>query len=309
MKEITSVEEKNNEEIQISLSFGGDKTRITINSDYSSFVTGICIIFKISKEDLDSLNLYYYDADKDKINITNESDYEIFYSQAKDKIVKKFYIEIKEDSKLDIEKCSTNFFQYKEMLEEGQICFGNEKYTEDEEDEKDEENKNTICIQEEKIENIILEESNNNKNNDNTNNINFIDNYFKENDKNDSNNNNIAKETFKCTCKRCEEYPIINVLYYCPECDLILCEKCAKKMEEHEHELLKAETNEEYNEAVGESFEPIYKEKSYNIVLNNGDDDDESNNNQNQNQQSGFSLSNLVPNFVKNYWNKKKNQQ
>jgi len=82
-----------------------------------------------------------------------------------------------------------------------------------------------------------------------------------------------------------------------------------KKMEDHEHELLKVETNDEYNEAVGESFEPIYKEKSYNIVLNNEDDENEIDNYNNQNQKSGFSLSNLVPSFVKNYWNKNKSQQ
>ena len=63
--------------------------------------------------------------------------------------------------------------------------------------------------------------------------------------------------------------PHVFGVAYCSECDLILCSKCAKKMEDHEHELLKVETNDEYNEAVGESFEPIYKEKSYNIVINN----------------------------------------
>ena len=81
-------------------------------------------------------------------------------------------------------------------------------------------------------------------------------------------------------------------------------------MEDHEHELLKIESNEEYNNAVEESFEPIYKEKSYNIVINNDNDENENeSNNNNQNQQSAFSLSKFVPKFIKNYWNKNKNQQ
>ena len=88
MKEITLVEEIKNEEIEISLSFDLNHGKIKINSDYSKLITKICEIIRISKEDLDSLNLYYNDADKDKINITNESDYEIFYSQVKDGIVK-----------------------------------------------------------------------------------------------------------------------------------------------------------------------------------------------------------------------------
>ena len=218
------------------------------------------------------------------------------------------YLEIKEDSKLDKKYCSNSFCYYFEAKEESKRIFGEGDDTIT--DEKEEDNKNTIYIQEEKNENIILEESNNNnENNNNKNKINFIDNYFKESDKNDSNDNTNVKETFKCTCKRCEEFPIINVLYYCSECDLILCAKCAKKMEDHEHELLKVESNDEYNEAVGESFEPIYKEKSYNIVLNNEDDENEIDNYNNQNQKSGFSLSNLVPSFVKNYWNKNKSQQ
>ena len=309
MKEITLVEEIKNEEIEISLSFDLNHGKIKINSDYSKLITKICEIIRISKEDLDSLNLYYNDADKDKINITNESDYEIFYSQVKDGIVKYLNLEIKEDSKLDKKYCSNSFCYYFEAKEESKRIFGEGDDTIT--DEKEEDNKNTIYIQEEKNENIILEESNNNNenNNNNKNKINFIDNYFKESDKNDSNDNTNVKETFKCTCKRCEEFPIINVLYYCSECDLILCAKCAKKMEDHEHELLKVESNDEYNEAVGESFEPIYKEKSYNIVLNNEDDENEIDNYNNQNQKSGFSLSNLVPSFVKNYWNKNKSQQ
>ena len=317
MKEITIDEEVNTEEIKIALSFLSSKIHITINSDYSSLIKEICFMFKISKEEIESIDLHYFDADKDKINITNEGDYEIFYSQVKDEIVKEVYLDIKDDSKLDTSRCLTNFEQYLEIKSEEQInlCPGiesneikNEKNNN--EDEEDEENKNTIYIEEEKIEKITSEESNNNKIN-----INFIDNYFKESDKDNENNNDDAKEQFKCSCKRCEEYPIVNVLYYCPECELHLCEKCHKKMEDHEHELLKIESNEEYNNAVGESFEPIYKEKTYNIVLNNDNDENENendnnnNNNQNQNQKSTFSLSNFVPKFIKNYWNKNKNQQ
>ena len=313
MKEITIVEEINIEEIKISLSFDSKKTQITINSDYSNFITEICEIINISKEDSDSLNLYYYDADEDKINITNESDYEIFYSQAKDEIVKEFYLEIKKDSKLNMRLCLTNFKKYLETKGEEQYKDDDIKQENNEikneknkiEDAEDEENKNTIFIQEEKNENIILEESNTNNNNDPNNNKNNI-NFIQENDINDENNNNNVKETFNCPCNRCKENPIINVLYYCPECDLHLCEKCAKIIDDHGHELLKVESNEEYNEAVEESFEPIYKEKSYNIVLNT--DEDENNNNNIQNQQSGFSLSSLVPKFIKNYWNKNKNQ-
>ena len=302
MKEFRIVEETISEEIKIALIFNSKKTDIYISSEYSNFITGICSIIKISQEEIDSINLHYFDADQDKINISNEGDYEIFYSQVKDKVVKELYLEIKDNSKLDLTQCLSDFEKYLETKgekqDEDEI---DQKYNENKiklnrfENEEDEENKNTIYIQEEKID---TDEDNTNKNQ-----INFIDNYFKGNDKE---NNDIfqGKEVFKTHCKKCNEFPIVNVLYYCQECDKYYCSKCAKKMEDHEHEILEIKSNDELDDAVKDSFEVIYKESSYNIVLNNGNDENDNGNN-NNNQQSGFGISNFIPKFIKNYWNKK----
>ena len=298
MKEITIVGETINEEIKVALIFNSKKTEITIDSEYSTFITDVCSIIKISEEEVDSINLHYFDADQDKINILNEGDYEIFYSQVKDNVVKQLYLEINENSKLDLTQCITNFEKYLETKGEKQDNDEiNQKNDENKtqlnrfENEEDEENKNTIYIQEEKID---KDEDNNNKNQ-----INFIDNYFKVNDKE---NTDIfqGKEVFKTHCKKCKEFPIIEVLYFCEECDMYLCAKCAKKMEDHEHEILEIKSNDQLDDAVKDSFEVIYKESSYNIVQS--DENDDGNNNS---QQSGFGISNYIPKFIKNYWNKK----
>ena len=71
-------------------------------------------------------------------------------------------------------------------------------------------------------------------------------------------------------------------------------------MEDHEHEILEIKSNDQLDDAVKDSFEVIYKESSYNIVQS--DENDDRNNNS---QQSGFGISNYIPKFIKNYWNKK----
>ena len=277
MKEITIVGETINEEIKVALIFNSKKTEITIDSEYSTFITDVCSIIKISEEEVDSINLHYFDADQDKINILNEGDYEIFYSQVKDNVVKELYLEINENSKLDLTQCIANFEKYLETK--------GEKQDNDEINQKNDENKTQLN----RFEN---EEDEENK-------INFIDNYFKVNDKE---NTDIfqGKEVFKTHCKKCKEFPIIEVLYFCEECDMYLCAKCAKKMEDHEHEILEIKSNDQLDDAVKDSFEVIYKESSYNIVQS--DENDDGNNNS---QQSGFGISNYIPKFIKNYWNKK----
>ena len=76
MKEITIVGETINEEIKVALIFNSKKTEITIDSEYSTFITDVCSIIKISEEEVDSINLHYFDADQDKINILNNCGYE-----------------------------------------------------------------------------------------------------------------------------------------------------------------------------------------------------------------------------------------
>ena len=76
-----------------------------INSDYNLFRKKVCLILKISGEELDSLLLGYIDEDGDNIRLSTEDDYDIFFQQVKNKTVNRIKIKFSNNSKLDQSKC------------------------------------------------------------------------------------------------------------------------------------------------------------------------------------------------------------
>ena len=281
MKEVMIEEEENkneeNEEFNIDLKFFDTKTELKINSDFVTFISNICKIIKISEEDINSVIMYYFDADEDKINLSNKGDYEIFYAQVKDNTVKGIVLEIRENSNLNPDECLANFFNYIEQNEKQQNKNNNKKN-----DYKN--NNNNIIINEEQINKIYLDEEKNedkiiqiNENNGNNNNeIIFKENYF---------NNN---EIFEAYCSSCDDFPILNVLHFCPECDIYLCSKCNKNAYNHPHVI----------------YSITSKEELINIINNyNGNDNVElnmENNNNNKKKKNKFKLLDWLPDFIIN---------
>ena len=281
MKEVMIEEENKNEETEefsIDLKFFDTKTEIKINSDFVSFISNICKIIKISEEDINSVIMFYLDADKDKINLSNKGDYEIFYAQVKDNTVKGIELEIRQNSNLNPDECLANFFNYIEQNEKQQNKNNNKKNDYKNDDNNinniiNEERINKIYLDDEKNENKIIQINEDNENNNNE--IKFIDNYF---------NNN---EIFEICCSSCDDSPILNVLYFCPECDIYLCSKCHKNTYNHPHIIYTINS----------------KEELINIINDyNGNDNDELNveNNNNKKTKKNSKLFDCLPKFIKN---------
>ena len=282
MKEVMIEEEENKneetEEFSIDLKFFDTKIEIKINSDFVSFISNICKIIKISEEDINSVIMFYLDADKDKINLSNKGDYEIFYAQVKDNTVKGIELEIRENSNLNPDECLANFFNYIEQNEKQQNKNNNKKNDYKNDDNNinniiNEERINKIYLDDEKNENKIIQINEDNENNNNE--IKFIDNYF---------NNN---EIFEICCSSCDDFPILNVLYFCYECDIYLCSKCHKNTYNHPHIIYTINS----------------KEELINIINDyNGNDNEELNmeNNNNKKTKKKSKQFDCLPKFIKN---------
>ena len=275
MIEEDEIKNEENEEFKIDLKFFDSKIDIKINSDFVTFISNICNIIKISEEDINSVIMYYFDADEDKINLTNKADYEIFYSQVKDNTVKGIELEIQQNSNLNADECLANFFNYIEQKKDqeyknnikkkNEIQNNNNNYI------KNEEPINIIHNAYEENENKIIQ-INENEDNDINGGINFIDNYF---------NNN---EIFEYNCSSCDIFPIKNVLHYCPECDIYLCSNCNQKISTHPHIILKIESNEELLKTIYDIF---------------GEDIEEPNENEKKSKKS--KILNFIPDFMKKF--------
>ena len=214
MIEEEEIKIEENKEYIIDLKFLDTKINIKINNDFVTFIKDICKIIKISEEDINSVNVFYLDADEDKINISNEGDYEIFFAQVKDNTVKGIELEIKENTNLNVDECLANFFNYIEQNEKN-IKKKNEDEYKNNNEIKNEIKINKINFEDEENENNIIQINEGKENNNGE--FKIIENYF--NDKN-------KFEIFECYCSSCNESPIYEVLYFCPECDICLCSNC-----------------------------------------------------------------------------------
>ena len=277
MIEEDEIKNEENEEFKIDLKFFDTKIDLKINSDFVSFISNICNIIKISEEDINSVNMFYLDADEDKINLSNKGDYEIFYSQVKDNTVKGIDLEIKQNSNLNADECLANFFNYIEQKKDEEYKNNIKKKNENLNNNninniKNEEPINIIYNPYEENENKIIQINENNENNNGE--INFVENYF---------NNN---EIFEYNCSSCNISPIKKVLYYCPDCDIYLCSNCYQKISSHPHIILKIESNEELLKTIYDIF---------------GENVEEPNQNENKKKKKNFQskILNFIPDFMK----------
>ena len=203
-------DKKDKEEIiKTKINFYEEQIDIKLNSDFKSFVNNICNILKIPSDQYNSLAISYNDEEGDNIILSTEEDYILYFQQLKDKTVNGLIVEVKEDSKVDPIACFGSALNYQEQIDEAnkQIQKENNNLNQD----------IKINIDNNNINNNIIKNNDNIKDNFDNNNL-IINNEPQK----DIPINDII---FKFECSSCSSYPIICILYYCPQCQMYLCEK------------------------------------------------------------------------------------
>ena len=224
------------ERVNIKLNFYGELIDYAINSDYLSFLKDLCGIFGLSMNQLSAISLSYQDEDGDVIMVSTKEDFAIFLEQAKQKVVDTLIVEVKEESNIDPISLMDSALNYQEQVEEA--------------------NANLV--------------------NSNQNNINNDNNYYNNNNYDDYYNiqnqevNNEAPLVFYVECNKCQIYPLLERIYYCQQCDMCLCDECKIRNENHEHPLLKIETEDDF-EIIKKAYADRAKlvEKNNNEPFNN----------------------------------------
>ena len=365
------------------LLFYGDEVPITFPQFYNKFLVLLREILGLDENFLANVKLSYRDRDEDKIEIKSEEDYKIFMEDIQKGRPMTMTIEVKEESNLDIKKCSSSIINYVEK-KSGNInnlsedIKKNSIKLDEEEDEKNNKNldlneniNNDFNIDNKKQENVnqlIMNNNfkdnneikneineNNNKNvinienknvqnpqqipiqpknvqnnnqipqNINQNNINQI----SQNIPQMSQNNNISQMrpnqnmsqvnqskygnkylymiSFPYACSLCRIGPIYHVMYFCKECNLVICPRCEQREgERHFHPLYKVQNGSQfqYLNINGASTMDMIMNKmegAYNSVLgffgagNNGNNNNPNNNPQQQQQKQQH-----VPQLVSN---------
>ena len=204
------------ENIDTNINFYGEQVVVKLNSDFNSFVNNICKIVNIPSDNYKSLAISYKDED-DNIILSTEEDYILFFQQLKDKTVNGLIVEVKEDSNINPIECFDSALDYKEKID---------------------------------LANKQILNENNNLNKDIENNFN---NNINDNIEGNFDNNEPEKDIpiddlifNQCGCASCQAYPIICILYYCPQCPIYICENCIKNFGNHHHEFLKFESYQEF---------------------------------------------------------------
>jgi len=228
---------------EIKLFYNEKEFSLSINASYDETLGKISQILNLN---VNSLILSYDDEDGDNILVSNEEDYSIFLEQVKTNLVKSLIIEL------------------------------NEKYIEE---------YSNLKINE--INNIQFDDNEkDNQIGNNINNINEINNndLFNDDDlrnssifkpkKNNNDDEQIEDKLYYFRCTNCDEYPILFVMFYCPECNLYLCENCGKNMSNHFHQLFKIDSQaklykikEEENDKIEKNRKENEKEKKSNNIF------------------------------------------
>jgi hypothetical protein len=226
------MKEEDDEEIyEIKLFFNKQEYDLSINSSYNETLGKISQILNLNAN---LLILSYDDEDGDNILVSNEEDYSIFLEQVKSNDVKCLIIELNDKSN------ENNINEY-----------------------------SNLNINE--IKNINFDGNEKDNQFENINNINEINNYDLFNDNNIQNSNilkqvsnndeEIEDKIYYFRCTSCDEYPILFVMFYCPECNLYLCENCGKNIGNHFHQLLKIDSQDKIYKIKEEENEKIEKNR------------------------------------------------
>lgn len=96
------------------LIFYGDEVPITFPPSYDKFLLILREILGLEENFISNVRLSYRDRDEDKIEVKSEDDYRIFMEDIQKGRQMNMTIEVKEESNLDIKKCSSSILNYVE---------------------------------------------------------------------------------------------------------------------------------------------------------------------------------------------------
>ena len=260
--------------ITITLKYYNDEKIVELPLKYDDFIKNICSMLIIQIEFVKTFHFYYQNtADLKVYFIKNESDYKLFLKTCSEKNAKVLNIKLSDDNTNNIIIKDNNNEDSKEDIKE--ISINNninykESFIEEEKEEKEEKinlidnNINHINISKKNSENIfnnidddleaiefsMISENKNiniNKNENNINNINI------------NNNNPINKkiimpsnnDKLNIFCNVCKHNKIIDVVYYCKDCNLFFCETCEIDLGRiHQHCYYKIKNKRQYDEMI-----------------------------------------------------------
>ena len=260
--------------ITITLKYYSDEKIVELPLKYDDFIKNICSMLIIQIEFVKTFHFYYQNtADLKVYFIKNESDYKLFLKTCSEKNAKVLNIKLSDDNTNNIIIKDNNNEDSKEDIKE--ISINNninykESFIEEEKEEKEEKinlidnNINHINISKKNSENIfnnidddleaiefsMISENKNiniNKNENNVNNIN-INNNNPINKKIIMPSNNAKLNIF---CNVCKHNKIIDVVYYCKDCNLFFCETCEIDLGRiHQHCYYKIKSKRQYDEMI-----------------------------------------------------------
>ena len=260
--------------ITITLKYYNDEKIVELPLKYDDFIKNICSMLIIQIEFVKTFHFYYQNtADLKVYFIKNESDYKLFLKTCSEKNAKVLNIKLSDDNTNNIIIKDNNNEDSKEDIKE--ISINNninykESFIEEEKEEKEEKinlidnNINHINISKKNSENIfnnidddleaiefsMISENKNiniNKNENNINNINI-------NNNNPINNKIIMpvnNDKLNIFCNVCKHNKIIDVVYYCKDCNLFFCETCEIDLGRiHQHCYYKIKNKRQYDEMI-----------------------------------------------------------
>ena len=240
---------KDNDKQKLIIRFGEYEKSIFFPINYNDLQGKIMSLFNIPIEKKSQLIINYKNYNGDATKISNEEEYLEFLREISEKELPNIIsISFHQMLQNKIKKYKEDIYDMDEEEEEdkdeislrqGHVFMSNQK-------QKSEFNKGGFDIDK------ILNESNDEKNNENNMNNND-ENIFK---------NEIIKSvlpsvaSFPTYCNICEKFPIIRTMYFCNECQLIMCEDCEKKLGyNHRHTYYKIRNNDQYQEVMNMQFE------------------------------------------------------
>ena len=274
------------EEIIGYIQFYNEIKKVILPQTYEGLQEKLSTMLQINLDLIPLLIISYKDEDNDTVIVSSPDDYLILLEQIKNKQVKIINVEKDEKANINIDNCSKSLIKFKEKKDEANNLniVSNQQFEINKHENKNEQNNIMINNIENNINNHQFNimkkelEINNNIYNNIDNDLNYsnseddISSPYDQKNKNLENNNNNIKIinqinninnignninanvnlnqthlVFNLTCGLCSQYPIINVLYYCPTCSLYICPECEKKPDiNHRHSILKVQTQQQY---------------------------------------------------------------
>ena len=274
------------EEIIGYIQFYNEIKKVILPQTYEGLQEKLSTMLQINLDLIPLLIISYKDEDNDTVIVSSPDDYLILLEQIKNKQVKIINVEKDEKANINIDNCSKSLIKFKEKQDEANNLniVSNQQFEINKQENKNEQNNIMINNIENNFNNHQFNnmkkelEINNNIYNNIDNDLNYsnseddISSPYDQKNKNLENNNNNIKIinqinninnignninanvnlnqthlVFNLTCGLCSQYPIINVLYYCPTCSLYICPECEKKPDiNHRHSILKVQTQQQY---------------------------------------------------------------